>query len=222
MDKDMKNDHQEHSGERSIWDSNLRDFRDRIASREPVPGGGSVAAVSAAQGMALVLMALEISARRKDPMPGIPESLAQGKDLMESLSACADEDMDAFERYMAALHMPKMTEKEQEDRARALSTARAHALEAPLRAAERCLDGLALARESIQMVHSGIASDVGAGAALLHGALTATLYNVDINLKGISDAAQHREASASRRELQKRGGELAYVIHKETEAKILR
>jgi formiminotetrahydrofolate cyclodeaminase len=172
--------------------------------------------------MALVLMALEISSRRKDPIQGIEDAIARGKNLLESLSACADEDMAAFEKYMAALRMPKMTEDEQSARAKALALASAHALEAPLRAAERCLDGLALARESIQMVHSGIASDVGAGAALLHGALTATLYNVDINLRGITDAAQHREALASRHELQRRGGELAYVIHKETEAKINR
>ena len=204
----------------SIWDSSLRDFRDRTASREPTPGGGSVAAVTAANGLALVLMALEINARRKDPHPKVEDALARGKALLSPLSDCADEDIAAFGKYMTALRLPKNTPAEEEARARALATASAAALEAPLRAAERCVDALVLAREAAGMVHTGIVSDVGAGAALLHGALTAILYNVDINLKGITDEAEYRAASKNRRELQRRGDELAYVVQKETAAKI--
>jgi formiminotetrahydrofolate cyclodeaminase len=217
----MNMDHANAShGRKSIWDSSLRGFRDRTASREPTPGGGSVAAVAAAQGLALVLMALEISARRKEPHPEIAGLLVRGRALLEPLSACADDDIAAFEKYLAALRLPKATAAEQAARDKALAAANAHALEAPLRAADRFLDALLLARDAVRAVHSGIVTDVGAGAAILHGALTATLYNVDINLKGIADAAQHREALATRQDLQRRGDELAYVIQKETAAKI--
>lgn len=204
----------------SIWDSNLRDFRDRTASHAPTPGGGAVAAIAAAEGLALVLMALEVNLRRKEPHPESAGLLRRGKDLIELLSASADEDIDAFGRYMKALVLPKGSPEQDEARSRALTVAASNALEAPLRAAERCLEALTLAREAIGAVHSGIASDVGAGAALIHGALTATLYNVDINLRGIEVPAHHSEALSIRKDLQRRADELAYVIQKETVARI--
>lgn len=204
----------------SLWDSNLRDFRDRAASREPVPGGGSVAAVAAAQGLALVLMALEVSLRRKDPHPELAGILAQGKALLGPLSDSADEDAEAFGKYMDVFRMARNTPEQEAARARALEAASSHALEAPLRAAERCLEGLTLAHEAVKLVHSGIVSDVGAGAAILHGALVAVLYNVDINLKGITDPVEFREALSTRQDLQRKGDELAYVVQRETGARI--
>jgi formiminotetrahydrofolate cyclodeaminase len=199
----------------------MRDFLDRIASREPTPGGGSVAGVAAAQGLALVLMALEVSVRRKEPHPDVAGLLEQGRALLGPLSRSADEDMAAFEKYMDALRLPKGSDAEEEARERALAAARTHALEAPLRAAERYLEGLELARHAIRASARGIVSDVGAGAALLHGALVATLYNVDVNVNGISDRVEQREAAETRERLQHRGDELAYVIHKETQAWIV-
>jgi formiminotetrahydrofolate cyclodeaminase len=207
---------------KSIWDSTLRDFRDRTASREPVPGGGSVAAVAAAEGLALVLMALEINLRRMESHPETAGLLARGKTLLGILSAAADEDMAAFEKYLLALRLPKNTPEEEVIRNRSLVEASSNAMETPLRTAENFLEALTLAKDAVMAVHSGIASDVGAGAALIHGALTATLYNVDINLKGIKERAHHSEALHTRRDLQRRGDEMAYVIQKETAAKINR
>ena len=204
----------------SIWDMNLREFRDRTASHAPTPGGGAVATVAAVEGLALVLMALEVNLRRKEPHPESAGLLRRGKDLIELLSVCADEDIDAFSRYMKALILPKDNPEQEQARSRALAIAASNALEAPLRAAERCLEALTLARETIGAVHSGIASDVGAGAALIHGALTATLYNVDINLRGIEVPAHRSEALSTRKDLQRRADELAYVVQKETLAKI--
>jgi formiminotetrahydrofolate cyclodeaminase len=204
----------------SIWDSNLREFRDRTASHDPTPGGGSVAAVVAAEGLALVLMALEIAKRRKEVHPEAHGILERGKALLEPLSACADEDVAAFEKYMAATRLPKDTSEEQAARTSALAAASSTALEAPLRAAEQIVSALEVARDAVRVVHAGIVSDVGAGAALLHAALTATLYNVDINLKGITDRAHHSEAAKARQDLQRHADELAYVIHKETALKI--
>lgn len=158
--------------------------------------------------------------RRKEPHPEAAGILSRGRALMEPLCQSADEDVRAFGNYMQALLLPKGTPEQEVARSRALTTAAAGALEAPLRAAERCLEGLTLAREAIGAVHSGIASDVGAGAALLYGALTATLYNVDVNLRGIEAPTHRTEALAARKDLQRRADELAYVIQKETAAKI--
>lgn len=206
----------------SIWDLNLREFLDRTASNDPTPGGGSVAAVAAAEGLALVLMALEVNLRRKEPHPEAAGLLRRGKALLGLLIPCADEDIKVFESYMKAMNLPKNTAEEEQARSKSLAAAASGALEAPLRAAELCLEALALAREAVGVVHSGIASDVGAGGALLYGAVTATLYNVDINLRGIEEPVHRNEAIASRKDLQRRADELAYVIQKETTARLAR
>jgi formiminotetrahydrofolate cyclodeaminase len=52
--------------ENTLWDLRLNDFREATASGQPTPGGGSVAGVSATLGLGLVIMALEISSKRKD------------------------------------------------------------------------------------------------------------------------------------------------------------
>ena len=205
---------------KSIWDLNLREFRDKIANYEPTPGGGSVSAVVATEGLALILMALEVNLRRKEPHPESAGLFRRAKNILEPLTRCADEDVVVFNKYIQALKMPRNDPEEEQARSKAIAVAASAALEAPLRASELYLEGLIIAKEAGLAVHAGIVSDVGAGAALLYAAITATLYNVDVNLRGIEEPARRAEALTTRREFQRKADELLYVIRKETEAKL--
>ncbi len=122
--------------EESLWTAGLAEFRDATASAEPTPGGGSVASVSATLGLGLVIMALEISAKRKDAVRADEATalIAEARGLMERLSGDADADVRAFRAYMAALKLPKLTDEEKERRKKALAAASRGATEAPLEA----------------------------------------------------------------------------------------
>jgi formiminotetrahydrofolate cyclodeaminase len=175
----------------SLWDMGLAQFRDETASASPTPGGGSVAGVCATFGMGLVIMALEISVKRKDAQR-IDETaalIAAGRELMASLAADADEDVRAFQAYMAAMKLPKATDEEKTLRKGAMQEAARNATQAPLVAGRHILEALRLAEQAVSLSHLHVVSDVGAGAGLLEGSLKAVLFNVDINLPSLTDAA---------------------------------
>lgn len=191
----------------SLWGWTLTEFRDRTASDAPTPGGGSASMVAAATGLALVLMALRVTARKPEAGEALRPLIDSGERLLDELSAHADHDIAVFETYMAALRLPRGTEAEQQRRRAALAQATVAATEVPLNAAQSTLEALDVARQAAAVAQPSIVSDVAAGAALLHGALTAVLYSVDINLKSLKDPAQLAEYSASRAHLQRAGSQ---------------
>jgi formiminotetrahydrofolate cyclodeaminase len=171
----------------TLWSQTLSAFRDATASTEPTPGGGSVAMVSASFGLGLVIMALEITAKK--PESGsearLAELLGEARSLLAKLSQHADEDIAVFQAYMAALKLPKQSDADKSSRKAAMDIALASATRAPLEAARSCVQALTLAERAADISSVRVISDVGAGAALLGGAVSAVLLNVDINLPGI-------------------------------------
>jgi formiminotetrahydrofolate cyclodeaminase len=194
-------------GEDTLWSGGLAAFRDATASSEPTPGGGSVAGVSATLGLGLVIMAIEISARRKDAArPGETAALIErARRLLDQLSADADADVHAFRAYMAALKLPKVTDEEKAGRKQALAAAGLRATETPLLAARHIIEALYLANAAEPLAHPHVVSDVGAGTALLEGALKAILFNVDVNLPSLADAAAKAAFAAERTALAAEG-----------------
>ncbi|MEQ8965826.1 MAG: cyclodeaminase/cyclohydrolase family protein [Azospirillaceae bacterium] len=197
-----------------LWDHGLADFVDATASDSPTPGGGSAAMVAAATGCALVLMALKVTARRKDAPDGLDTLILAGERRLESLRDYAEADIRVFESYMAALRLPKDTEAAIEERRSALAAATEGATEVPLSAAQEALETLDLARRAADLAHVSIVSDVGAGAALVHGALTAVLYSVDVNLRGLKDETKREEYGVSRAHLQTEGDDRHEAIRR--------
>lgn len=185
----------------SVWNWGLAEFRDRTASDAPTPGGGSAAMVAAAIGMGLVLMALRVTARKAEDPSSLSPLIEAGDRLLGELSGHADADIAVFDAYMAAFKLPRGTEAEKSARRAAIARAAGAATEVPLNAAQSLLEALDVARQAAAVADTGILSDVAAGAALLHGAATAVLYNVDINLKSVKDEAAAADFAASRRHL---------------------
>ncbi len=191
------------AGDDSVWRWGLAEFRDRTASADPTPGGGSAAMVGAAIGLGLVLMALRVTARRKDAdTSALAPLIESGERRLAELSAYADADIAVFDAYMAALRLPRGTEEEKAARRKAMHKAAIAATEMPLNAAQAILEGLDVARQAAGAAHPNILSDVAAGAALLFGALTAVLCSVDINLKSLADDPAAADYARSRAHLQ--------------------
>ena len=184
--------------ETSLWDLGLAEMRRRTASDSPTPGGGSTAMVGAVLGVGLVLMALRVSARKADDPHVLDPLIDSGERLMARMSELADADVAVFEGYMAALRLPKATDEDKAARRAALATAAMDATEVPLTAAQAVVEALDLALRATEAADAHIVSDVGAGGALLAGAGTAVLYNVDVNLGSIKDAAAAADYATSR------------------------
>lgn len=202
-----RNDTSDGAGEPdSVWRWSLAEFRDRTASDAPTPGGGSAAMVSATIGMGLVLMALRVTTRKAGDPEALAPLIAAGDGLLAELGAHADADIAAFEAYMAALRLPKESDEEKAARRVALAQAGAVGTETLLNAAQSALEGLDLTDQAARLAQANILSDVGSGAALLHGAIMAVLFTVDINLPGIKDPELRAEYAGSRAHLGEAAG----------------
>lgn len=158
--------------EASIWTGTLAALRDKTAAPEPVPAGVAISAVTASLAVALLAKVLSI-AHRKKGFTGDRQRLAELLDAARAessrLTSLADEDIQAFNKYLESKH--QATRK---------------AIEIPMEAARSALRGLGLCAEAAGIITGLTAGDVGAASALLGGAVRAMLVTVDFNLKGMT------------------------------------
>ncbi|OHV07566.1 cyclodeaminase/cyclohydrolase family protein [Kushneria phosphatilytica] len=191
------------NSEQSLWQQSLAEFR-RDTATQATPGCGATATVSAAFGLALVLKGLRIT--QQHATDERRQALIEwGEQVNERLAPCADEDVAAFEQFMAAIRKPQESESERETRRQAIDEAAGQATDIPLRAAEDCLEALALVEEALPLSDDMLKSDVRAGALLLHGALSALLLNIDADLSGLRNPQQRARTARHRRDLQREG-----------------
>ncbi len=173
-------------------DLTLNQFLDALASKEPVPGGGSGAALGGALAAALVSMVCNLTIGKKgyeaveQEMKGI---LAQSEAIRAELPKLLEADTQAYGEVMAAYRLPRTTEEEKATREVLLQQRFKEAAEVPMRIAERCGAVVALALPAARMGNKWAVSDAGVGALLGEASLRSALLNVEINLASIKDPA---------------------------------
>jgi methenyltetrahydrofolate cyclohydrolase len=165
-----------------------------------------VSAVSARLGLGLVEKVLRIVSQRRD-FNGDPGRLGQLSDAARTESArlarYADEDIAAFNEYMACRRLAKDTPQQREDRECAIAAALRTTIDVPMNVARSAIAGLDLCTDAAGFVHAFVAADLGAAAELLAGAVRATLLSIDFNLgQVLQDSQFHRDIIAERHELQ--------------------
>ena len=180
----------------------LQTFLDQVASAEPAPGGGSVAALSGALGASLVAMVCRLTIGKKGYESVSDEFLSilpRAEKLQGELRDLMQTDTHAYARVMDAYKLPKTTDAEKAARTRAIQDGLKHASDIPLRVAELCAAVLELARPIAAKGNKNAASDGAVGALMAEAGLRGAAFNVSINLGSISDVAfvqEHRERVA--------------------------
>lgn len=158
---------------------------ERLASSDPVPGGGSAAALAGAIGAALVGMVAELTigrpeyAEHETTIAELRTDAHARRDLLREL---AEEDATAYASVIHARRMPKDSQPELEARADALRTAMVDAARVPMRTAVVAAEVLELAERIAPIGNRNAVSDAGVAAQLAAAALRGALLNVRINL----------------------------------------
>jgi formiminotetrahydrofolate cyclodeaminase len=192
----------------SLWDLSLRAALAETASPSPTPGGGSVAPLTGAFGLGLVLMALEVTQAKK-PGTELTCALETGRALLAELALQPDRDVAVFQAYMQAVALPRQSAAEQATRDAARQRAATNAADVPLTAADVCLRALAFAESVAGFVQKNVLCDLIAGADLLFGALRAVLRTLDVNLPALKDPELQRSLASRAQQL----NEQAQVIY---------
>ena len=170
----------------------VKDYLDLLKSDAPAPGGGSVSALSAAQGVGLVAMVADLTIGR-EKYAEYEEVCKAAKEealkLYSELVAGIDKDTEAFNKVSAAYKLPKNTDEEKAARSAAIREANVGATEVPVETVKLCLEGLKVTETMVGKSNPNAASDLGVAALNLMAGIRGAWLNVKINLPGIKDEA---------------------------------
>jgi glutamate formiminotransferase / formiminotetrahydrofolate cyclodeaminase len=168
----------------------LVDFIDEVASSEPAPGGGSVAATAGALAGALTSMVCGLTIGKKKYLEveeEIKEVLKKSENLRKELKELVIKDAESFEKVMDARKLSKHTETEGKRREEAIQEATKGAALVPLEVMEKSLEVLKLAKIVAEKGNENAVSDAGVSNLLAKAAIDGAGYNVRINLSSIKD-----------------------------------
>ena len=200
----------------SFRDLTLTQFGEKLASSDPVPGGGSASAVAASLAASLVAMVATLSQNRPKYADhaslhemAIPAATALATELL----SLADEDAAAYAACAFALKLPKEAFADQEFRAQQIKATARVAAEVPLRCVERCHDVLVLAEALAGRSNVNASSDLRVAALLAEAAGHGAAENVLVNIPLIGEDDWTRQAEARTRELLARISELKDDVH---------
>ena len=186
----------------------LPDLLDAFASNEPVPGGGSAAALAGCLGVSLLIMVAGLPRTRTgspEEAADLSEASARLRPMREALTMLIDDDSAAYSAVLEAMRLPKETDKEEAGRRQAIGVAMQRATEVPLDTMRHCQQAL---RGAIVIARSGnrnAATDTTAAVELLRAGLLSAGMNVDVNLGGLTDAEMAARIRAERNELLEEG-----------------
>lgn len=187
-----------------LTDKKVGNFLDELASNSPTPGGGSVAALAGALGAALISMVGNLTIGKKkyeDVEEDIKKIINSSEKLRYELSQLIEEDVKAFNNFMATYKLPKETEDEKKMRMEKIQEALIEAARIPLKTAYKCLDIMILSQEIAKKGNINVVSDAGVAVLIAEAALESAMLNVKINLRMISDEKVRTELSSSIKEI---------------------
>lgn len=165
-------------------------FLEKLASKEPVPGGGGAAALGGAISAALASMVANLTLGKEKFLAVESEMLrlaAASEYLRQELLQLAQEDASVFEAFMNCYKMPKATDAEKALRQAKIQEAAKMAAEIPLKIGEKSLAVLLLAAEAAELGNPAVITDAAVAALMARAAVRSAVYNVKINLNLIND-----------------------------------
>lgn len=173
-----------------LTDLSVEEFLRRLATDDPVPGGGSASALAGAMAAALVNMVAELTTGRPaaaDHEGRLAEIRVAAAGLQSELLSLAQADAAAYAAVVAARRLPKETDRDRETRQVQLDAAIREAIRVPLSIAQRAAGVLALAEEVALIGNRNAVSDAGVAGLLAGAAVRGAALNVEINLPSVRD-----------------------------------
>ncbi len=173
-----------------IKDMTIQTFLDELASKASTPGGGGGAAVNGAIGAALISMVANFTIGKKgyeDVQDEFTNILNESEDLRAKLTDAIKDDVDVFNRVMAAYGMAKETDEEKRLRTESIQAALKEATDVPLTCAKLCRQVINLSELAAEKGNTNVISDAGVALLAGYAGLRSAALNVYINIGGIKD-----------------------------------
>ncbi len=180
-------------------DATIKKYLDDLSAKLPAPGGGSAAALVSSVGVSLLSMVANFTVDKKGYekfQDEIKDILTQLSTLNSQLSTLIDEDVEAYGKLSEAYKLPKNTEQEIKQKDEKIQSCLKDSLAVPCKIFTLSVDALPLAFRLSEIGNKNLLSDVSCGASILKAGIESAKFNIDINLKFITDAEFVKEAKA--------------------------
>ncbi len=177
-------------------DQPLRHFMDKLASKSPEPGGGSVAALTGALGAALVSMVSNLTLGKdkyKDVQSQIETLLKESENLRGEMQDLIQKDTEAYGALSEVYRMPKNTDAEKAVRSSKMQEALKKACQVPFEIGLKSLEVAKLAERAAEIGNVAAVSDAGVAVLLAQACAQSAALNVKINVNSIRDEAYNKE-----------------------------
>jgi glutamate formiminotransferase/formiminotetrahydrofolate cyclodeaminase len=187
-------------------------FLASIASSNPVPGGGSVAAHAGALGAALAQMVAGLTIGKKKYAAvetEMKDVALRAAAVGNTLASLVQRDATAYALVSDAYKLPKEPADAATLRLQAVTKALLKAAEVPLETAKACVEVAELALIVAEKGNTNAVTDAGVAALLAAAAAKGAAYNVRVNVQALDDPSKGESLANQAKELAKQAGELA-------------
>ncbi|MDR4504256.1 MAG: cyclodeaminase/cyclohydrolase family protein [Candidatus Scalindua sp.] len=190
-----------------LADLTMKEFLKKITAGSPVPGGGSVAALSAALAASLAEMVANLTLGKKG-YEAVEEDMQilsqEAIRLREKLVSAVDNDSNAYGTVISAMQLPRGTEREKRHREKMIQNGLKQATVIPMNVAGDAVRVMELAGEAVEKGNRNTISDGTVGIIMAKAAVLSALCNVRINLPFIHDKTFVDKISREVKELEKK------------------
>ena len=171
----------------------LSGFVASVASSNPVPGGGSVAAHAGALGAALAQMVAGLTIGKKKYAAvdsEMKEAALKAAAIGNQLSALVARDAEAYAQVSEAYKLPKEPADAAARRSEAVTNALLKAAAVPLETARAAVEVAQIALAVAEKGNTNAMTDAGVAALLAEAACRGADYNVRVNVSALEDPSK--------------------------------
>ena len=173
-----------------LVDLTVKDFLKKVAGSDPVPGGGSIAALNGAVASALAAMVANLTIGQKgyeaheELMQHISDIALKEK---KNFIADIDRDSEAYDSVFACFKMPKATDEEKAARSASIQEATKFAALIPMQVARNAYELMSIIMDVARLGNRNAVTDACVAMMSARSSVLGALMNVRINLGSLKD-----------------------------------
>ncbi len=194
-----------------------------VASSDPVPGGGSVAAHAGALAAALAQMVAGLTIGKKKYATvdaEMKEAALKAVSLGNALASLVKRDAEAYSHVSEAYKLPKEPAEAAARRTEAVTSALLKAAEVPLETARASVEVAKVALLVAEKGNTNAVTDAGVASLLAEAACKGADYNVRVNVSALDDPAKGARLASESRQLVKTVADLAAKVAAKVESSL--
>jgi len=165
----------------------IKDFLEKVASSDPTPGGGSVAAMNVASACSCALLMANVTLGKEKFVTvqnEVQKVVLELEEIKRDSLVLMDRDREAYDAVVAAFKMKKDTDAEKEARKKAIFKANLVATEVPIRISETALRAQKIILRLTEIGNRNAISDSLTGLFTAYAGSISSIGVAKLNLAG--------------------------------------